>query len=161
MKKLLYISPALVVLMCACQPQPEREFVPVTPEQKVRSFPLPFDTVYEILLDMLKRQDIDLSEADRDLGTVATRPIPINPESETGKSVLFKTGWEVSINTGKYDIRFKLKKTGENSTRVEIAVRIEKYSRTLFLYYSWKEQPSNGYIERKIFDDLAAALEKR
>jgi len=161
MKKPVFVIIAVIVCFSACETEPDQGFMPVLPSQKVRTYPYSFALVWNAIMDLIVLNDIDLIMIDSDKGQVVTDFIPLDPKSEMGKKVIFREEGERIIKSAKYDITFALNSIDENTTRVKLDVHIDKSSRSLWSYYSMKEQLSNGYIEKKFLDDIAALLEEK
>jgi len=160
MSKLLHIAViASALCLCACGSGPDEGFVPAMPQDKIRTLPYPVETIWSAYLEMLERKDIDLLITDRENRTIVTDFIPMEPKSEMGKAVIFREEGEYSVGGAKYDITAVMTEAEENRTTVRLEAKIDKYTRSWYSYFSWKNQPSNGYIERNVFAELALSLQ--
>jgi len=135
--------------------------VPIMPDQKIRNFDNSYDAVWVRLIAYLEKQDIDIEIVDKELGLIITYFIPIDPKSILGKAALFPGKGERIIEKAKYDMIIVVKKVDKKKTSVQVDVHLSKFSRSLFDYYNWKDQLSNGYIEKKLFEELEKALKAK
>lgn len=156
MRRSIYII-IFMLIIPACSEKP-RGFVPIMPNQKIRTFDYSYDAVWSRLIAYLEKQDIDIELVDKELGFIITYFIPIDPKSTVGKAALFPEKGERIIEKAKYDMVIVVKKVDEKKTSVHVDVHLSKFSRSLFDYYNWKDQLSNGYIEKKLFEELEKAL---
>lgn len=160
-----YMRWSIYIIICmlfiqACAEEP-RDFVPVTPDQKIRTFSHSYDAVWSRLIAYLEKQDIDIKSIDKESGSIITDFIPIDPKSPLGEAVIFPEKGERIIESAKYDMVIGVKKVDEKKTSVQVDVHLSKYSRPLMTYYSWKPQLSNGYIEKKLFEELEKTLKAK
>ncbi len=159
--KTIVIFPIIVgiLLLSACEAEQSRVFVPVMPDQKTRHFNYPFDDVWDVLVNVLASQDIDIETFDKERGVIITDFIPLNPKSELGQASLFPEKGERIIEKAKYDIAIAVMENEGKGISVQLEVHLSKYSRSLMSYYKWRDQLSNGIIEQRMFDSLEAELE--
>lgn len=155
--KILLIILSITTALQTCGEEP-KGFVPVMPDQKIRTFAHDFDTVWGGILTILETRDIDIDVINKEKGLIITDFIPIHTDSELGKSVIFPEKGEKIIHLAKYDMTIVVTVSGDSGTSVEVNVHLSKYSRSLMTYYSWKDQLSNGFIEQQLFDELARML---
>ena len=150
------LSCILFIFFCC---EETRGFTPVMPGQQIRTFTYSFDAVWSGLLTLIEKQDIDLLTVDKELGSIITDFIPLDPRSPTGRAALFPEKGERAIEKAKYDMVIVVRRLDENKASVHVDVHLGKYSRSSFIsYYKWNDQLSNGYIEKKLFDDLETVL---
>ena len=161
MKKPVYIAASLLLLLNACQTHTREGFVPVLPHENISTYPYPVEAVWELCFELIEENDIDIDFIDTDNMIIISSFIPIDPESELGKAVIFPEEGETIIESAKYYMNVTMRREENNVTTVQLDISISRYTRSLMTYYSWKEQLSNGYIERKFFNDLAAKLAQR
>ena len=156
--KLLFTVLLFFAFGVYCDGEQPRGFVPVMPDQKIRSFHYPFETVWTSLVQVLEYQDIAIETLDKSLGTIIADFIPLDPKSKLGNETLFPEPGERIIEKAKYDMVIAVKKANENETTVLVEVNVGKYSRSLLSYYAWRDQLSNGIIEKNLFVDLQREL---
>jgi len=160
MKKLAFIYTISFFLLFSCSSAQDEGFTPVKPQDKVMTFPYPAEEVWKAVHIVLAQNDkIDIGETDTDNMIIETLAIPLDPDSEMGKAVFYKESGEFFVHLGKYFMVITLKALSENNTRVFLEVEISKKVRS-YRYFKWNPQPSNGYIERKFFNDLSLAITK-
>lgn len=151
----------IIVLLFAvsCGSPPDQGFTPALPQDMIRDFNHPARVVYAVFLELLAEKDIDIMAVNEEDMTVISDFIPLDLESETAQAVIFLEEGERFINSAKYDVTAAFIPQDDNSTQVRFIVKIDKYTRGLMSYYSWKEQPTNGYIERELFAQLTIKLQ--
>ncbi len=158
MRKLAVIYTISIILYISCGGAPKEDFVPVKPQDKVMEYPYPAEEVWKAIHVVLAKDDkIDIGDTDSDNMIIRTLAVPIDPDSEMGKAVFFRESGEFFVHLGKYFLTITLKSVSEISTTVYIEVEISKKVRS-YRYFKWNPQQSNGYIEKKFFNDLSKAL---
>ncbi len=108
--KTIVVFPVIVgiLLLFACEAEQSRGFVPVMPDQKTRHLNYSFDDVWDVLVNMLAGQNIDVETFNKELGVIITDFIPLNSKSELGQESLFLEKSERIIEKAKYDITIVL-----------------------------------------------------
>lgn len=149
----------LSLLVMSCGSGPDSGFTPAVPQDIVRDFQYPVSVVFAVYQQVLAENDIDIMTVDEENFSVISDFTPLDLDSETAKAVVFLEEGERFINSAKYDVTAAFIPKTENITQVRLIVKIDKYTRGLMSYYSWKEQPTNGFIERDLFTKLTLALQ--
>ena len=101
------IKPALiyflfsVMIFVSCDGAQEGGFTPVQPQDKVMTYPYPAQEVWEAVFRVLAKDDkIDIGETDTENMVISTLAIPIDPDSELGRSVFYKESGEFFVHLG-------------------------------------------------------------
>ena len=141
----------LVLLCLSCASR--QAFIPITTEEKTRVFEHPFDEVWESLVYVLNENEQPISTIEKESGIIVTDFVRFDPYSTTAKECIHTQTLE-TVRECRYKLNILVMNEGPKSTAVRVNAHIEKFSKPFLMDYSWTSQMSNGYLERRIFDEL-------
>lgn len=153
---LLILLAGILALSCA------KTMVTVDPEDTVRVFDAPLETVGKVLLTLMAEYDLKVTEIGREEGVIRTEFTEFDADSDLGKAVLQPYSSSEQIEKGRYRLDVYFFETSENTVKVAIDCQVEKFGGTHSKYnFHWQAQPSNGVIEKRVFDTLEQRLRQQ
>ncbi len=153
------LSILLVLLIAAsCA----KQMVTVDPEDTVRVFDAPLETVGKVLLTLMAEYDLRVTGIEREEGVIRTGFTEFEADSDFGMAVLQAYSSSEGIEKGRYRLDVFFYDIDENSVKVAIDCQVEKFSGThAVANYHWQSQPSNGEIEMRVFNTLEERLKQQ
>ena len=146
----------LLAVSCA------KKMVTVDPEDTVRVFNAPLETVGKVLLTLMAEYDLKVTGIEPEEGVIRTDFTEFEADSDLGKAVLQPFSTSEQIEKGRYRLDVFFFEIDPNSVKVAIDCDVEKLSGTHSAYnFHWQSQPSNGEIERRVFNTLEERLRKQ
>jgi hypothetical protein len=133
--------------------------VTVAPEETMRVYDAPLETVGKVLLTLMAEYDLKVIGIEREEGVIRTEFKEFEADSENGREVLQAVSSSEQIQKGRYRLDVLFFEIDESSVRVQVDCDIEKFSGThAVANFHWQDQPSNGYIEKRVLDTLEDRL---
>jgi hypothetical protein len=153
------LSILLVILVAAsCA----KQMVTVDPEETVRVYDAPLDTVGKVLLTLMAEYDLRVTGIETEEGVIRTDFHEFEADSDLGKAALQAYSSSEQIEKGRYRLDIYFFEIDENSVKVAIECTVEKFSGTHSAHnFHWQSQPSNGEIETRVFATLEERLRQQ
>jgi hypothetical protein len=151
-KPLILVAAACLLLM-GCP----KHMTTVSPEETMRVYDAPFEEVAKKLVTAVYIHDFRIIDIDTDDNVIRTDFVEFDVDSELGKAVLQATSSAEVIEKGRFRMDIYVTEIEESKTKVQVMTQVEKFSRVANL--TWKAQPSNGYIEKRVLDRLEEIVE--
>jgi len=147
---------SLIALAMTCAPG--IKYVVVSPQETTRTFNSTFDVTWQKLLLVLGELHVPIVTTDRASGLVMSDHVEFQAHSAFGESMLQISGLEEKARLGRYKLNVLVTPKGA-ATEVRINCHMEKFVQPCMApTYSWVYQPSNGYIESRVFRRLSREL---
>lgn len=127
----------------------------------VKKYHCKYESMFTVVESVLAEHTIPVETMNRNSGTVTSRILEVDPQSEFGKSLFYVDPWE-DVKRERYCVNIEMEALSEEDTRVHIILNLEKYVMPFRgEQYRWVSVASNGYLEKLLFTTMNAAIENQ